>query len=105
VILDDVLAALASSNYQISRHAAEAMADDAIDEAELLAATRNGEVIEDYPSAWPCPAALVLGSAILGRPIHMVWAHEPQMTRAILITVYLPDPTRWSPDFRTRKTS
>lgn len=105
MILDDILAALANGNYQISRHAAEAMADDTIDEEELLNATRSGEVIEDYPSAWPCPAALVLGSAGPHRPIHMVWAHEAAKSRAILITVYRPDPTRWTPDFRTRKTS
>jgi uncharacterized protein DUF4258 len=101
-ILVDIKAAVAAGNYQITLHGAHSMADDGVTEAELLAATAVGDLIEDYPTAWPCPACLILGYGAAAKPLHAVWAFEPALARAILVTVYRPDPAQWSPDFRVR---
>ena len=101
-ILADIQEAIAQQRYRVTGHAASELAQDRIDEIELLAATRNAEVIEDYPALKPCPACLVLGHANPGQPIHAVWAYAATDARAILVTAYRPDPELWSKDFRQR---
>jgi hypothetical protein len=100
-ILDDIRAALAAGRYRITQHGAEEMLADALAEVDVKAATASGEMIEDYPTAFPLPACLVLGLAA-GGPVHAVWALDPGPCYAVLVTVYRPDPARWAPDFRTR---
>lgn len=100
-ILDDIRAALAANRYRITQHGAEEMLADALVEADVKTATTGGELIEDYPKAFPLPACLVLGS-VAGSPVHAVWALDAGPCYAVLVTVYRPDPARWSPDFRTR---
>jgi hypothetical protein len=70
-------------------------------EHEVHEAILSGEIIEDYPDDTPYPSCLVLGRTRRGRPIHAVCAHVPGEDRAIIITVYEPDPDRWI-DFRRR---
>ena len=101
-ILADVQAAVAVGRYRVTAHAGVEMVKDRIDDAELVAATRAGELIEDYPTLKPCPACLLLGYASPGRPIHAVWAYDQADARAILVTTYRPEPAKWSPDFRRR---
>lgn len=101
-ILDDIRACFQSARYRISGHAADEILDDALSESVVLQATTSGVVIEDYPTAFPFPACLVLGRTADGKPIHAVWAFDSEACYAVLITVYLPDPARWSADLRTR---
>lgn len=61
----------------------------------------RGELIEDYPSDPRGPSCLMLGAGTGGRAIHVVCS--PKIDYLSIITAYLPDPTQWSPDFRTRK--
>jgi hypothetical protein len=35
--------------------------------------------------------------------VHAVWAFDEGAGRAILVTVYRPDPARWSDDLKTRR--
>jgi hypothetical protein len=70
---------------------------------DVIDATRCGDVIEDYPTdprGASCLALITVGN---DRPVHAVWAFDEGSGRAILITVYRPDPTRWSDDFRHRR--
>ena len=78
------------------------MLADEIDEPQLIHATSGGEIIEDYPDAFPCPACLVLGRMPEGIPIHAVWAFDTGKCYAILVTVYRPEPERWTADLKTR---
>jgi len=73
-----------------------------IHEQEVFEAIRSGKVIEDYPDDEPYPCALVYGHTTAGRPIHMVCAYAEDDDRAIVITVYEPDPDRWV-DFERRR--
>jgi hypothetical protein len=61
----------------------------------------TGETIEDYPEDFPHPSRLVLGWRG-GRSLHVVVAESPDSQEIFVITVYEPDPGRWSHDFRKR---
>jgi hypothetical protein len=50
------------------------MLADALGERDILSATLAGEVIEDYPKAFPFPACLVLGRTPDDASVHAVWA-------------------------------
>lgn len=58
----------------------------------------NGEVIEDYPEDVRGHSCLLLGMP--GRPIHVVCS--PKADFLAIITAYLPNPARWSSDFKRR---
>lgn len=63
----------------------------------------TGEVIEEYPDDIPYPSCLMLGWPG-ARPVHVVVAHNSPDQETIVITVYEPDPTRWEPGLRRRRT-
>jgi hypothetical protein len=72
--------------------------------AELERALSSADVIEDYPEAHRAlPDCLVLGFVSGKDPVHAVVALDSKKSRIVLVTVYRPDPTRWSDDWRTRK--
>ena len=63
----------------------------------------HGEIIEEYPEDRPYPSCLVYGDTFGGEPVHSVWAYNEESGFAVIITVYRPDPTRWKPDWKTRR--
>ncbi len=63
---------------------------------------RNGEVIEDYPHAFPFPAKLLLGW-YNGRFIHVVAAEDRSHHLVIVITAYEPNFNKWEADMKTRR--
>ena len=67
----------------------------AISEDEIYPAIRSGEAIEEYAEDMPYPSALVLGFTKSSRALHIVCAYDNENDRAIVITAYQPDPTRW----------
>ncbi len=90
--------------YEFSAHAQrERLADD-LDVIEIEQAVLNGEILEQYPRDPRGESCLVLGFSG-ARPIHVVlgWASrvEPERTTLRVITVYVPQPPKWS-DARTR---
>lgn len=71
--------------------------------AEVEKAVMDGDMIEDYPEDARGHSCLILGSGDEDRPIHVVCS--PKDDYLAIITAYLPDPARWSKDFKTRKTT
>ncbi len=63
---------------------------------------QNGEVIEDYPHAFPFPAKLLLGWC-RDRPIHVVAAEDRSKRLVIVITAYEPTLDKWEPDMKARR--
>jgi hypothetical protein len=59
-------------------------------------------MIASYPDDIPYPSYLMLGF-IGGTPLHVVVGVDANNHHCYVITVYVPDPTRWSEDFKTRK--
>ena len=83
-------------------HAIRQMArpDRMISTQEIRAVVESGEIVEDYPEDVRGRSCLVLGSASGGRPVHVVCA--PKDEYLAIISAYLPDPLKWSEDFRER---
>ncbi len=82
-------------------HAVKAMARPTpiISRSEVEAVVVRGDVIEDYPGDVRGLSCLML-AVPEGRPVHVVCS--PKADYLAVITVYLPDPTQWSADFRWR---
>lgn len=103
VTFDQVCAAVVAGRVHVSEHAHDEAVDDGLSVVDVIDATPSGEVIEDYPTDPRGASCLVLIVVGNDRPVHAVWAFDAGSGRAILITVYRPDPSRWSDDFRNRR--
>ena len=88
-------------NLVFRAHAVQRMAQRRISVADVRHILSTGQVIEDYPNDIPYPSQLILGW-IGSRPLHIVAADNASAQETIIITVYEPDPQKWSPDFRRR---
>lgn len=65
-------------------------------------AIRSGETIEDYSAEMPEPSRLILG--FQGKsPFHVVTSENPGTNETTIITVYIPDPSKWTKDSKSRK--
>jgi hypothetical protein len=93
-----------NGQVRLSAHGYAAQDEDDILYEEVLTGLSTGIVVEDYPDAGRGPCALVLQRDTAGRPVHVLWGlHKTDLTRAVLITAYRPDPDRWTADFVKRK--
>jgi len=71
-----------------------------VDDVRHVVAT--GETIFEYPDDHPLPSRLILGWVSV-EPIHVVAADEASSDITMVVTVYRPDPSQWSWDFRRRR--
>jgi Domain of unknown function (DUF4258) len=83
-------------------HARQSMFTRPISDECVEQIVHHGEVIEDYPHAFPFPAKLLLGWCN-GRSIHVVAAEDSVKQLVIVITTYEPDLRKWEPDRKTRR--
>ena len=91
---------LTQGDFVITDHARREMQSDQVSVADLVPACTDGEIIEDYPHAYPLSACLILGQTLDGRPLHVCLSKPPLVK---IITVYVPTPTRWELDWKTRR--
>ena len=90
---------------RISDHGYDELADDEIYTDDVLNGLADAIVVEDYPSTARGPTVLVLQRNGNNRPLHVVWGiPKGHAAPAVLVTVYRPDPARWSKDFTVRRT-
>lgn len=87
----------------ITDHADEEARDDGLTFEEVYFSVSRGEVIESYPADRPYPSCLIYGQTFGGDPVHSVWAYNGGSGWAVAVTVYRPDPRRWTTDFKTRR--
>ncbi len=83
-------------------HARQSMFTRSISDECVGHIIRNGQVIEDYPHAFPFPAKLLLGWCNK-RPIHVVAAADSNQQFVIVITAYEPTLGKWEQDMKTRR--
>ena len=83
-------------------HAVERMFERRVSARNLAQALSSGETIEDYSAEMPEPGRLILGFQGQ-RPFHVVISENPETSETTIITVYIPDPRRWTKDFKRRK--
>jgi len=100
--LDALRKAVKAGRIEWQRHALERMAERGIATADVKRVLAEGERIEDYPDAYPLPAALLLGRCG-DRPLHAVVALDGAAAVVYVITVYEPTLEHFQPDLRTRK--
>ena len=62
----------------------------------------DGEIIADYVNDRPYPSCLILG-IVDNQPVHVVASFDFSTQECHVITVYVPDPAQWGPDYRTRR--
>lgn len=85
-----------------SGHAVRRMFDRQIREHEVRQVIESGDIITEYLDDKPFPSRLILGF-VRGRPLHVVVAANDPQSECYVITVYVPDPAQWQPDYRSRR--
>ncbi len=95
--------AVRAGRVRVSAHALRESDADGLPLEQIEAATLGGQCIEDYPTDPRGSSCLVLGRTSATNAIHALWGFDAPSLQAILITVYRPDPQRWSDDFRRRR--
>lgn len=88
----------------VSQHAKGELDVDRLGIDEVLGGVQSSEMIDDYPDYFKGPCVLVLQRDRAGQPIHALWGIKRATTSpAVLVTVYRPDPRKWSRDFKQRQ--
>jgi hypothetical protein len=100
--IEDIADAIRTNRLRISDHADEEAEADGLTFDEIYFSVLYGEIIENYPTDKPFPSCLIFGRTFSGVPVHSVWAYNRESKWAVLITVYRPDPKRWS-NWRERR--
>ena len=84
-------------------HATKRMFTRSIKEEDAKRLLTDGLIIEEYLDDFPFPSMLLFGVAHDKRPLHGVVGIDHKTKRLYLITIYEPDPEKWSVDFQRRK--
>jgi hypothetical protein len=83
-------------------HAIQRMFERNISVKNVSEALQSGETIEDYSSEMPEPSRLILGFQGK-RPFHIVTSENPRVNEITINTAYIPDPKKWTKDFKRRR--
>ena len=83
-------------------HAVQRIFERNISAQKIFEALQSGETIEDYSAEMPEPSRLILGYQGK-RPFHVVASENPETKEITIITVYVPDPGKWTKDFKSRR--
>ena len=90
------------SSIEFRLHAVQRMFERGITVVDVREVIKTGKVIENYPEDKPFQSYLLLG-LVKGKPLHVVAAIDNKTQKAIIITVYEPDPQLWQVGFERRK--
>jgi len=86
----------------LSAHAIMRMFERGVGRDEVTEAIEGGETIAGYTDDQPYPSYLLLWF-VDQRPIHVVVARDEASYSCYVVTVYIPEPALWGPDYKTRK--
>ena len=101
--INNIINAIRNKRIRITDHADEEAENDKLTFEKIYFSVFNGEIIEDYPDDKPYPSCLIYGETFSGEPVHSVWAFNEQTQWAVLVTVYRPDPDKWTEGRKRRK--
>lgn len=99
-MIEEIRKYIFEEKFKITDHALEEIKAEQFTIRDVSEGINNGEIIEDYPKAYPIPACLVNGIADKNRPIHICLSLPPTVK---IITVYEPSLDKWAPGFRIRR--
>lgn len=89
-----------SIDYRV--HATRRMFQRRIGEKDARELLETGEVIEEYEEDFPLQSVLVSGISAGKRSLHAVIGIDFNLRRLHIITIYEPDPCKWSKNHRRR---
>jgi hypothetical protein len=90
-----------NGNIKWTAHVVERMQERDIEPSDVVNCINNGVIIEEYPSAYPYPACLILGHQKDDNFIHVVVGYGNGFIW--IVTAYKPDANEWINEFSTRK--
>jgi Domain of unknown function (DUF4258) len=97
-----VKALVEAGKFRVSFHGDEEMREDRITPKKLVDSVSNAVVVEDYPDAWKGPTVLLL-QEYEGHRFHVIWGlSKAAPDVATLVTAYVPEPGKWTPDLLKR---
>jgi len=88
-------------NIKWTTHVLERMQERDIEPTDVINCISNGIIIEQYPTSYPHPACLILGTDNKNRPIHIVVGYGTDVV--CIVTVYEPDEEEWTDNFKQRR--
>ena len=89
-------------DIQYRIHVTQRMFQRNISDEEVLTIIARGQIIEQYDEDFPFPSVLLNGLTQTGRPLHVVAGINATERQIFIITVYQPDPLRWTDSFTRR---
>ena len=99
--IDEIRKLAATRKIQWTNHCAKQMVERDISRLDVFRCIEEGEIIEDYPNAFPYPCSLVFGYAIDGRTIHIVVGSDGE--KLYIVTAYIPNIVKFEADLKTRR--
>ena len=100
--LNYVKSLVARGQWRASEHAVDEALAEGISLDDLAALINSAELLEDYPDDSRGSTLLALQWDAQGNPVHVVWGRRTGPgARAVIVTVYRPQPPHWV-DERTR---
>ena len=94
--IKELIRVLRSGRVWVTDHADEEAYNDRLTYEDIFGSVVAGEIIEEYPEDRPYPSCLICGNSPKGEPVHSVWAYNGDTQSAVLVTVYRPDPAKWT---------
>ena len=85
----------------IGEHSFRRMFEREISPEDVLDIVRTGVIIKEYQADKPYPSFLIL-KFVDNKPVHVVVAKNVKESLCFVITVYEPDPSIWSGDFKNK---
>lgn len=91
-------------NYSIAYrlHASKRMFEREVYNDDVESVLKRGRIIESYDEDYPLPSVLINGTTRNNRALHLVVAVNHEAKEIIIITVYEPNPLKWSDNFSRR---
>ncbi|MCM1299076.1 MAG: DUF4258 domain-containing protein [Firmicutes bacterium] len=90
-----------SKNIIITEHMHIRLKQRKIKFFDLKKVLLTGEIIEQYPTGYPYPCCLVLGTSSDNKAIHICTGLGEN--KLWIITGYYPDLDKWEKNYKTRK--
>ena len=101
-MIEEIRRKIAEGQFEFSKHAVDQSISRKIRVQEIREAIAIGQVIENYPDDKCGASCLILGMTQNQRPIHIQCSY-PSRPLIKIVTVYEPNPQRWTDDFTQRR--
>ena len=99
--IDKIRKLASERKIQWTNHCAKQMVERDISRADVLHCIERGEIIEDYPDAFPYPCSLIFGYSEDYRTIHVVAGSDG--LKLYIVTAYVPNIIKFEADLKTRR--